>query len=260
MSHGAIAVLLSLGRNPVSGRPRAAERDARAVAVAFETGREVVGLHAGVPEECLRSYLGMGLSRVVVLEMPPGGDPVAPLAGYLGQTGGFAAVLAGSRAEQGEGSGLVPYGVAAALGMPVLPGVTSLAFAGGATQAVQALAGGRRRVLESPLPVLAIVDLQGPPIRQVARGPAARGRLETVPPRSAGPAPSLSPPVLEARAARRRPKRIGPEHTVQGDARRFLAGATPAEAAREILGFLEGERIIAPHRPPPGTMPPEGQP
>lgn len=239
-----IAVLLSLGRNPASGRARPAEREARAIAIARAAGRPVIGLHAGAAPEPLRPCLGMGLARLLVLE--PGADPLVPLAAHLAAHPP-AAILAGSRAEQGEGSGLLPYAIAARLGWPVLPGIVALAFDEAGPRAVQALPGGRRRVLTCEGPFLGLVDQQGPPVPQAARGPALRAGFEPAPSLH-GAAPALLPPVIETLPARRRPRRLAPGQTAATGGQRLLAGASPREAARAILAFLEAERLLAPAR------------
>lgn len=246
MSRAPVVVLLSVGRNPVSGRPRAAERDARAVAVALATGREVIGLHAGQEDDALRNYFGMGLSHLVTAEVGPGGDPISILSAFLSTSGEVGAILAGSRSEAGEGSGLVPYAVAASLGIPVLPAITAVEIGPNRTRAIQALPGGHRRFVDAPGLAMGIIDLQGPPIRQVARGPATRARIETVPSRPVTSALRLSPSVLADRPARPRPKRIGPGQAAATAGQRLLIRPPAREATLEILRFLEGERIFAP--------------
>lgn len=255
MSRCTAAVLLSIGRNTVSGRPRAAERDARAIAIARASGCDVIGLHGGQPDGKLRDYLGMGLSRLVVVELDRDQDPIPALSAFLAECSGIAVVLAGSRSEAGDGTGLVPYAVAAALDLPILPAVTALEIADHGVRAVQALPGGRRRALHCAGPVMAVVDQQGPPIPQIARGPATRGRIETVP-GAVAPAPTCQPDVLETRPARPRPKRIGPGHTQSASGQRLLVRPEPRQAALVILQFLEEERIIAPPRL--NSMPPKG--
>lgn len=66
-------------------------------------------LHAGdVNEPTLRSYLGMGLPQLHVLEQPAGSDALPVLSDYLRETGAHV-VLTGSQAETGEGSGMLPF-------------------------------------------------------------------------------------------------------------------------------------------------------
>ena len=80
-----IAVLLSIGSHPASGRARRGPLDAQALELALrlvEAGHatRIHALHAGNPAEpALRDYLGMGLDRLEVLETAPGADPVPAL-------------------------------------------------------------------------------------------------------------------------------------------------------------------------------------
>src|SRR5690349_249452 len=92
MGHAAmidVAVLLSIGSHPASGRPRRAPLDAQALELALrltESGQtaRIHALHAGNPDEpSLRDYLGMGLDRLEVLETAPGADPVPALIARL---------------------------------------------------------------------------------------------------------------------------------------------------------------------------------
>jgi len=68
--------LVSIGAHPTSGRPRRAEQDARAVELGLQmAGDKLQVLHAGnIAEPTLRSYLGMGLPQLHVLEQPEGSD------------------------------------------------------------------------------------------------------------------------------------------------------------------------------------------
>ena len=102
--------LVSIGAHPTSGRPRRAEQDARAVELGLQlAGDKLQVLHAGdVSEPTLRSYLGMGLPQLQVLEQPAGADALPVLSEYL-RDAGAQVVLTGSQAETGEGSGMLPF-------------------------------------------------------------------------------------------------------------------------------------------------------
>ena len=102
--------LVSIGAHPTSGRPRRAEQDARAVELGLQmAGDQLQVLHAGnINEPTLRSYLGMGLPQLHVLEQPAGSDALPVLSEYLRDAGAHV-VLAGSQAETGEGSGMLPF-------------------------------------------------------------------------------------------------------------------------------------------------------
>lgn len=104
-----IAVLLSIGRHPVSGRARRAAADARALELALRLpGAEIHAVHAGDPDEpALRDYLGMGIARLGVVPMPQGHDPIPALIAWLRSLQPDI-VLAGLRGENGLDTGLCP--------------------------------------------------------------------------------------------------------------------------------------------------------
>src|SRR5579864_5010808 len=105
-----VAVLLSIGRHPASGRAVRADLDARALelALGMADAARVHAIHAGDPADpVLRDYLGMGIGELTVLSVRDG-DVAEALARYLGRLRPTI-VLAGSRAECGEASGMLPY-------------------------------------------------------------------------------------------------------------------------------------------------------
>lgn len=249
------AVLVSPGRHPASGRARRADADARAVELALNSGAESVEvIHAGDPlSPALRDYLGMGLERLTVLELPPGADPLPALAAYLsGRRPGL--VLAGVRAEAGEDSGLVPYMLAEALGYTLAPGIVAVSLTAGGASMVQAVPGGGRRALSAATPLVLTVDRSAPPARPFAFARARRGRIETLP--TAAVAADPGPATWERRPARQRPKRLKTPAggsaaerlraatQLAGGGGKVLSGIGPDEAAREILDFLNREGLI----------------
>jgi electron transfer flavoprotein beta subunit len=135
-------------------------------------------LHAGNPHEpALRAYLGMGLDELHVLEQPEHADAVPVLRDYLRESG-VQLVLAGSQAETGEGSGMLPYLLAEQLGWPLLVGVAHIeSIHNGVATVLQALPRGQRRRLKVRLPFMATVDNAAPKARQSAYGPATRGQI-----------------------------------------------------------------------------------
>ena len=171
--------LVSIGAHPTSGRPRRAEQDARAVELGLQmAGDKLQVLHAGnIAEPTLRSYLGMGLPQLHVLEQPEGSDALPVLSEYL-RDAGAQVVLAGSQAETGEGSGMLPFLLAEQLGWPLIVGLAEVeSIDGGVAHVLQALPRGQRRRLKVRLPFLATVDNAAPKPRQSAYGPAQRGEL-----------------------------------------------------------------------------------
>jgi len=248
-----IAVLLSIGRHPASGRARHAELDARALQLALSLAdvARVHAIHAGDPEEpALREYLGMGIDCVTVLAAE--GDVLKPLADHLMRLRP-AVVLAGSRTEWGETSGMLPYLIAQSLGSQMISDAASITLRGDTARVIQALPRGARLALRVALPLTLTVDRAGPEPRLSAFGPARRGRIRVV---AVDPSSGTTaiPADWHERPARVRPRRLPP---VQGSAAERLRsvqsprtgsgarllGADPLEAARAIWQYLVQEGL-----------------
>ncbi|MGC1329574.1 electron transfer flavoprotein subunit beta [Pseudomonas sp.] len=175
-----VVSLVSIGAHPTSGRSRRAEQDSRAVELGLHlAGDNLQVVHAGdVHEPALRAYLGMGLAHMDVLEQPAGSDVLPALASYLHDVGAQL-VLAGTQAETGEGSGMLPFLLAEKLGWPLITGLAEVESVNqGVAQVLQALPRGQRRRLKVRLPLLATVDNAAPKARQSAYGPAQRGQFQ----------------------------------------------------------------------------------
>jgi len=224
-----IAVLLSVGRHPASARGRRADLDARALELALglrDTGR-VHAIHVGDPAEpALREYLGMGIDRLTVLPAI-GCDAAAVLTDHLRQLRP-AVVLAGSRAECGEASGVLPYLVAHALDSQLVAGAVSITLRGDTAHVIQALPRGSRRALRVALPVTLTLDRAGPEPRMSAFGPAQRGQIVVAQADLSCCVPA-QPSDWREQVARVRPRRL-----------RSLGPASAAERLRSILPTRSG--------------------
>ncbi|CAO3361327.1 electron transfer flavoprotein subunit beta [Azospirillum palustre] len=183
-----VAVLLSVGRHPVSGRARRAATDAQALEMALALRpKRLTAIHAGPASDAdaLRGYLGMGLERLTLLVLPEGSDPVEPLIAHLCRLAP-SLVLTGRQAEDGEGSGMLPYLIARGLDAAVVPDVVRIGPSDGqpsmvgTTDLVQALPRGQRRALTATGRLIATVHPSAPPARASAFGPARRGVIEPV--------------------------------------------------------------------------------
>ncbi|CAO3403630.1 MULTISPECIES: adenine nucleotide alpha hydrolase family protein [Azospirillum] len=183
-----VAVLLSIGRHPVSGRARRAATDAQALEMALALRpKRLTAIHAGpaADADALRAYLGMGLERLTVLVLPEGADPVEPLIAHLRRLAP-SLVLTGRQAEDGEGSGMLPYLIARGLEAAVVADVVRIgpsdapASSASMTDLVQALPRGQRRALTVTGRLIATVHPSAPPARASAFGPARRGVIEPV--------------------------------------------------------------------------------
>ena len=251
-----VAVLLSAGRHPVSGRGRRAPGDARALELALQLSEPRV-IHAGDPAmPSLREYFGMGLDAVTVLDLPSEADPVSALIRHL-EAAQPDLLMTGCRAENGEDSGMVPYIVAEALGFAMVPGVAEIiSINDGAVRLLQALPRGQRRAIIVPLPLVATIDMAAPPPRQSAFAMARRGRIDIV---AAEAVSDGERAHWEKRPARRRPRRLGVPASGLSAAERLsaltdaptgagrqLVGPTPHEAAQAIYDYLIEQRILTP--------------
>lgn len=248
--------LVSVGAHPTSGRPRRAEQDARAVELGLRlAGDNLHVLHAGdATEPALRSYLGMGLDELHVLEQPSGADALPGLADYIRESG-VQMVLTGSQAETGEGSGMLPYLLAETLGWPLVVGMAEVEFINnGTAQVLQALPRGQRRRLKVRLPFLATVDNAAPKPRQSAYGPSQRGLLaveevevvidELLTGNSLQPAKSRPKrlKVIKAKSGADRMKAATAK--ASGGGGQVLKGVSAQEGAAAILKLLIEEGVV----------------
>jgi electron transfer flavoprotein beta subunit len=254
-----ITVLCSLGQHPGSGRPRCATADVRALALALQLGAEVSAVHVGDPESAaLRDYLGQTAGRrslecLDVIDVPTGRDIRPALIDYLRQKNPDV-ILAGTHAECGEGSGMLAYDLAAALGHALVANIDSLSVAAdGSFELTQVLARGRRRALGVDGPLIATIGA-GAAVRPVfAYARAVRGQIRRLKPAVECPlfvAPSIRP-------ARARPKRLragsgnaaerlrAASETPAGQGR-LLVDPSAEEAALAIADYLRAEGLWPP--------------
>ena len=229
-----IAVLVSAGRHPASGRPRRAECDARAVELALRIApaERIDLLHAGSDDPALRDYLGMGVGRLVVLAPPPDSDPVPALSGWLKRRG-IDLVLAGTHGEGAPGMGLLPYRLAHSLGMPIVANAASLRLEGNRAEVMRARPEGLQR-LALPFPAMITVGAAGPAPRQSAFGRARRGIVDV----PAVPPEDVAPYTLEGELRPARPRPLANPANVSRSGRSVHLPASPQEAADTIRAFV----------------------
>ncbi|MBC8722186.1 electron transfer flavoprotein subunit beta/FixA family protein [Paraburkholderia sp. 31.1] len=250
-----IAVLVSVGRHPVSGVARYSRNDAAALTLALSLvrthGATLDVLHAGDPSNAaLNEYLALGARSVEVLEMPPDADPAPQLAGRLR---GYELVLTGTRAEGGFDSGMLPYRVAHALAVPLVGAAVDLALRDGRAQVRQFMPKGLRRRVEVRLPALVVVH----PLANVATSYAyarmregtierADARHGTTPEQSAwtiGPA-TAKPVRLAAAEKRSGHARMLSATTTESRGGSVVIEGSSVEKAQVILAYLREHQLV----------------
>lgn len=256
-----IVSLISVGKHPTSGRARRAEQDGRAVELGLtlaEAGRgkqNLTVLHAGDSQQsALRSYAGMGLESVRVIQLRESADAVSPLTEYLRKHVPDI-ILTGVRAESGESSGMVPYLLAEKLGWPVVPRIANIvSIKEGVAEVLQALPRGQRRALTVRLPFIASVDNAAAEPRQSAFGPANRALMEQ---QQAGSETDTVRREWSELPARKRPKRLkvvkaktaadrfkAATAKPQGSGGKVLKDKTVTEQAQAIFDLLLEEGVL----------------
>lgn len=248
-----IAVLVSVGAHPISGAARWSRNDALALAMAQEMVKgaaDIDVIHAGDPAEpALRDYLALGAVSVDAIEAPCGRDIVGALAERVR---GYHIVLCGTRAESGEGSGLLPYLLAQAMHAPLLPAVLTAQLHPDSIVTQQFLPKGRRREVAAPLPAVLAVHPLAPfeprhvYARQRAGHVAARvARVVGAPLAPARVEPAVAPPVkLAARESRSGRARLLAATTLQSRGGAVITHGTAVEKAQAVIAYLRRHSLI----------------
>ncbi|RKE38940.1 electron transfer flavoprotein beta subunit [Paraburkholderia sp. BL23I1N1] len=258
-----IAVLVSVGRHPVSGTARYSRNDAAALTIALSLakthGATLDVLHAGDPSNpALKEYLALGARTVEVLNVPSSpemqGDAIAPLAARLR---GYDLVLTGTRAEGAFDSGMLPYRVASALDMPLVGAAVDLTLRDGCAEVRQFMPKGLRRRVDVQLPALIAVH----PMANTAPSYAyARLREGTIRPvtTATSESPDATPDHLAwtTRPATAKPVRLAAAEKRSGHARMLSATTTESrggsvviegssvEKAQVILAYLREHQLV----------------
>jgi len=162
-----IAVLVSVGRHPVSGVARYSRNDAAALTIALSVAKAhnatLDVLHAGDPSNpALKDYLALGAGSVEVLDVRDGADSQADsqadaAALLIERLRDYDLILTGTRAEGAFDSGMLPYRVAQGLDLALIGAAVDLSVQDGLAQVRQFMPKGVRRRVEVELPALIAV-------------------------------------------------------------------------------------------------------
>ena len=152
-----IAVLVSGGRHPVSGQARHCRNDSLALQIGLDLNQSLTShikvLHAGEANNpALQDYLALGAEQIDVV--PTTGDIVENLAAQLSNTD---LILTGTRAENGEDSGLLPYLLAAKLNCAIVADALEITLRDNKLEVLQFLPKGQRRRVLVGLPAVIVV-------------------------------------------------------------------------------------------------------
>lgn len=235
---------------PAAGDPAAGGPAAGGSATETPAAADIDVIHAGDPAEpALRDYLALGAACVDAIEVPCGRDVLGALVDCVR---GYSVVLCGTRAEGGEGSGLLPYLLAQALHVPLLPAVLTAQLHADSVVTQQFLPKGRRREVASSLPAvlavhpLAPFDARHVYARQRAGQVAARvARVVGAPLPPARVEPAVVPPVkLAARESRSGRTRLLAATTMQSRGGAVITQGTPVEKAQAVIAYLRRHSLI----------------
>ena len=249
------AVLVSVGRHPVSGATRYSRNDA----VALEIGRQLADrhlaqldvIHAGDPDNpALSEYLALGAKEVVVLACDDGDDAAAAIAERLQ---GYDLVLTGTRAEGAYDTGMLPYRVAEALGYPLVGQAVDVAIEEGRAAVRQFLPKGLRRRVETTLPAVVAVH---PLANAQPRYAYARLRAGVIRPTQVAPGADAHAAAWTIGPLERKPVKLVAAEKRSGHARMLSATTTESrggnvviegtsvEKAQVILAYLREHQLI----------------
>jgi electron transfer flavoprotein beta subunit len=254
-----IAVLVSVGRHPVSGVARYSRNDAAALTLALTLAKQHAAtldvLHAGDPANpALQEYLALGARSVEVLAVPSAGEPQADGAALLAaRLPGYDLVLTGTRAEGAFDSGMLPYRVANALGIPLVGAAVDVVVKDGCAQVRQFMPKGLRRRVEVQLPALIAVH---PMANATPTYAYARQREGTIHPVACAAPAQATELAWTIRPASSKPVRLAAAEKRSGHARMLSATTTESrggsvviegssvEKAQVILAYLREHQLV----------------
>jgi electron transfer flavoprotein beta subunit len=260
-----IAVLVSVGRHPVSAVARYSRNDAAALTMALSLakahGATLDVLHAGDPSNpALKEYLALGARSVEVLDMTAERDLQADAANLLtARLQDYELILTGTRAEGAFDSGMLPYRIAQGLAIPLVGAAVDLNLHDGHAQVRQFMPKGVRRRVEVELPALIAVHPMANAAPTYAYARLREGAIRPVAIAQATSDSRSSNPDKRAwtiRPATAKPVRLAAAEKRSGHARMQSATMTESrggsvviegssvEKAQVILAYLREHQLV----------------
>lgn len=259
MSIKHIATLVSAGQHPVSGAPRHCRNDSLALTVGLElaksTSAQIEVLHAGNPANpALADYLALGAKQVDVIPVTADADVVDSLASKLGNVD---LILTGSRAENGQDSGLLPYLLAAKLSLPLVANALAIKPTADGIEVLQFLPKGKRRRVLVQLPAVVVIHPLAPVELRYAFARQVAGEIKQQPtPKLASSASTTNNVQWQVQPAIRKPNKLKAQEKKAGHARMLSAivsenkggvvvnEGSSVEKAQVVLTYLREHHLI----------------
>jgi electron transfer flavoprotein beta subunit len=245
-----VTVLVAPRSHPTSQRSTRCQADATAATLALGLSKSVRLLCAGqMPDAVARDYLALGAPVVEVMACATDAPLIDTLLPALRDV---ALVLTGTRSEADQGSGVLPYALAAALGRPVVTDVLSVEADGSGWIVTQALPKGARRRLKVQAPAVLAISAAAPLTLRHSLADAVAGKIV----RTAAVTVVTTSPSGTLVATRKRRKLLEAKTVQSGHARMLGAIESPSTGgvvlqtgsvdtkAQAVLNYLRTHSLV----------------
>ena len=259
MSMHSIATLVSAGLHPVSGEPRHCRNDSLAMTLGLQlaasVGAEIKILHAGDENNlALPNYLALNAKKIDIISVASGANIVDSLATNLANTD---LILTGTRAEDGEDSGLLPYLLAAKLNIPLVANALAIKPIENGIEILQFLPKGKRRSVTVKLPAVVVVHPLAPIELRFAFAQQVSGQIVAHTAENQSNTSNSKQTQWQIQAAVSKPKKLKAQENKSGHERMLAyiasenkGGAvvnegSSVEKAQVILTYLREHHLIS---------------
>jgi electron transfer flavoprotein beta subunit len=240
------AVLVSAGKHPVSGESRHCRNDSLALQIGINLAEDVKVLHAGnANSPALQDYLALGAKQIDVISA----DNM--IESFAEQLSHIDLILTGTRAENGEDSGLLPYLLAAKLNLPIVADALEITQRENLLEILQFLPKGQRRRVLVSLPAVVAVHPSAAVRLNFIHARQNLGSISTLPASNA-----MTKPSQWHLEKARKPIKLVASATLTGHERLMAAISSKAkggavvnegnnvEKAQVILHYLREHQLI----------------